>query len=824
MDLDLVQHGARITTLGAARHCYTCPAEALASDHVLDLPKGPFSIGEWQVQPLRDVIIGPHGPVHLEPRFMEVLRCLAARAGHVVERQEIIDHVWANSPASDDALTRCVSELRHILGDHREHPQYIQTIPKRGYRLVAPVRPLPDATPDPAPAPARVGRTPGGFFAELQRRRVFRVGAAYAIAAWLLIQVAEATFAPLGLPVWSQTLVIALALLGLPLALIMAWVLELTPAGVVIDHASSSRTRHVALDYAAGAALLIGIGLVGYELVKPDRAVPASDSRAALDQHGKPVQAAPSVPTNSIAVLAFQNLSDAAADAYLGDGIAEEVLTLLAKVPDLRVSARTASFYFKGKDVDLRSIANTLGVAHILAGSVRRDAQRIRVTAELIETGTGFRRWSDTYDVAAADVSSIQQEITTSAVAALQIALSSDTEQSLVQHTTRDPEAYELYLQGRDQLRRTKRKETLDVAERYFKAAIDSDPQFAAAFAGLCDTYLGMFENDRATQFFEQAELACHRALTLDASYLMVNVSLGRLYLASGQHQKAEDEFSRALALNENYVEAHQGLAMSFERRDRLTEAEDHYQRAIEIDPGDWSAHKSLANFLYQQDRNAEAIVEYKRVVTLIPDDPVAWNNLGSAYYVTEEFAAAEEAWAKSIELGATRSALFNSGLMFYYQHRFEDAARMYERALELAPEDPRVWGNLGNARANLPGQEEQASQAFREAVRFGEARLAINPHDADTSSRLAYCYAALGDEAAARAAIDSALRSGANRSETHFFIALAWVKLGERELAVGELQEAVAHGFGTAIIAQEPLFAELRTDSRFNALVAKLE
>jgi TolB-like protein/DNA-binding winged helix-turn-helix (wHTH) protein/predicted Zn-dependent protease len=794
------------------------------SDHVLDLPKGPFSIGEWQVQPLRDVIIGPHGTVHLEPRFMEVLRCLAARAGHVVERKEIIEHVWADSPAADDALTRCVSELRHIFGDQREHPRYIQTIPRRGYRLIAPVRALNEAAPEGAHAQPGAGRAPGGLFAELRRRRVFRVGAAYALAAWLLIQVAEATFAPLGLPPWAQTLVIVLALLGFPLALIMAWALEMTPAGVVVDHASNGRTRHAALDYAAGAALLIGIGLVGYELIKPDPAVTESNRSAALDQSGKPARAAPGAPSNSIAVLAFQNLSDAAADAYLGDGIAEDVLTLLAKVPDLRVSARTASFYFKGKDVDLRSIANTLGVAHILAGSVRRDAQRIRVTAELIETGTGFRRWSESYEVAAADVSTIQHEITTSAVAALQIALSSDTERSLVQHTTRDPEAYELYLQGRDQLRRTKRKETLDAAERYFKAAIDRDPQFAAAFAGLCDTYLGMFENDRATHFFQQAELACHRALTLDASYLMVNVSLGRLYLASGQHQKAEDEFSRALALNDNYSEAHQGLAMSFERRDRLSEAEEHYRRAIEIDPGDWSAHKSLANFLYLQDRNADAIVEYKRVVTLIPDDPVAWNNLGSAYYVTEEFAAAEDAWAKSIELGVTRSALFNSGLMFYYQHRFEDAARMYERALELAPEDPRVWGNLGNARANVPGQEQQALQAFREAVRFGEARLAINPHDADTSSRLAYFYAALGDEAASRAAIDSALRSGANRSETHFFVALAWVKLGEHEHAMGELQEAVEHGFGTAIIAQEPLFAELRTDPRFNALVAKVE
>ncbi|HET7202723.1 MAG TPA: tetratricopeptide repeat protein [Steroidobacteraceae bacterium] len=788
-----------------------------------DLPKSPFSIGEWQVQPLRDVIIGAHGSVHLEPRCMEVLRCLAARPGHVVERKEIIDHVWAGSPAADEALTRCVSELRHIFGDQREHPQYIQTIPKRGYRLIAPVGSPQQAMPGGAPAQLVTGGAPTGLFAELQRRRVFRVGAAYAIVAWLLIQVAEATFAPLGLPAWAQTLVIVLALLGFPLALIMAWALEITPAGVVFDRSSNGRTRPVALDYAAAAAVLIGIGLVGYELLERDAAVLANGRSAAPEQSAKPVHAAPAAPANSIAVLAFQNLSDAAADAYLGDGIAEEVLTLLAKVPDLRVSARTASFYFKGKDVDLRSIASALGVAHILAGSVRRDAQRIRVTAELIETGTGFRRWSKTYDVAANDVPNIQHEITSSAVAALQIALSSDTEHSLVQHTTRDPEAYELYLQGREQLRRTLRKETLTAAERFFKAAIDRDPQFAAAFAGLCDTYLGMFENDRAAQFFQQAELACHRALTLDASYLMVNVSLGRLYLASGQHQKAEDEFRRALALNENYVDAHQGLAMSFERRDRLDEAEQHYRRAIAIDPGDWSAHKSLANFLYLQDRNAEAILEYKRVVTLIPDDPVAWNNLGSAYYVSEEFAAAEEAWARSIELGATRSALYNSGLMFYYQHRFEDAARMYERALELAPEDPRVWSNLALARANLPGQEEKASQALREAVRFGEARLAINPHDAETSSRLAYCYAALGDESASRAAIDSALRSGVNRSETHFFIALAWVSLGQHELALTALQQAVAHGFGAAIIAREPLFAKLRTDPRFKTLVAKI-
>jgi Tfp pilus assembly protein PilF len=148
----------------------------------------------------------------------------------------------------------------------------------------------------------------------------------------------------------------------------------------------------------------------------------------------------------------------------------------------------------------------------------------------------------------------------------------------------------------------------------------------------------------------------------------------------------------------------------------------------------------------------------------------------------------------------------------------------MYEQALELAPEDPRVWGSLAVARLNLRGQEQQAAQAFREAVRFGEARLAINPRDAETSSRLAHYYAALGNEAAARAAIDSALQSGASRPDTHFFVALAWLTLGDHERALSEIKEAVALGHGTSTIAQDPLFAKLRTDPRFNALVAKVD
>ena len=213
-----------------------------------------FRLGGYEVKPLEGRLIGPEGEEHVQPKGMEVLVCLATYAGEVIARQDILEQVWGGIE-HDDALTRTVSELRRHLDDHPDTPQYIQTIPKRGYRLVAEIELLDDTEKEASKEPQAPVRPATTFVEDLKRRRVVRVALAYALVAWLIIQVAETTLPALGLPAWTVTFVIVLAIFGLPIAVSLSWAFQVTEEGVVFDRTPTHKGRRYA--FVGGTALLL---------------------------------------------------------------------------------------------------------------------------------------------------------------------------------------------------------------------------------------------------------------------------------------------------------------------------------------------------------------------------------------------------------------------------------------------------------------------------------------------------------------------------------------------------------------------------------------
>jgi TolB-like protein len=265
-----------------------------------------------------------------------------------------------------------------------------------------------------------------GFFQELKRRNVVRVAAAYAVVAWLLIEVSDTIFPRLGFPDWTVTFIIVLVALGFPLALFLSWAYELTPEGVkrteeVPVEASVTRLTGRRLDFAIIGVMALAIGWLSWEQFGP-----GGEAREA-----------------SIAVLPFVDMSADGDQEYFGDGLSEEILNLLAGIRELKVSGRTSSFSFKGTNVSIPEIGRTLGVAHVLEGSVRRSGDDLRITAQLVEAGTGFHLWSDTYDRRMVDVFAIQDEIAGAIADALRLTLVASA------HETADLEAYDLYLMAR---------------------------------------------------------------------------------------------------------------------------------------------------------------------------------------------------------------------------------------------------------------------------------------------------------------------------------------------------------------------------------------
>ena len=325
------------------------------------------------------------------------------------------------------------------------------------------------------------------FLAELRRRNVFRVAAAYLVVGWLILQVIALIEAPLALPAWTDTLVIVLLGVGLPVALIFAWAFEMTPEGVkrtidVDPETSISDKTGRRLDYAVFAALIVLVGLIGWQQVggRPATLPETADARvaAALDR--------------SIAVLPFEDFSPQGDQEWFADGLAEEILNALARAPDLLVASRTSSFAYKNSDEEIPAIAEALGVAHILEGSVRRSGDRLRVTAQLIRASDGFHLWSENYDRSTADAIAIQEDIAIEIARTLETALDPEALADMADVGTSSIAAYEAYLEGLALLRRQSNsgEEGLqDQAGLAFDRARSIDPDFVAAHAAAAQYY-----------------------------------------------------------------------------------------------------------------------------------------------------------------------------------------------------------------------------------------------------------------------------------------------------------------------------------------------
>ena len=403
------------------------------------------------------------------------------------------------------------------------------------------------------------------FFAELKRRKVFRVMAVYGGVAFVILQIADIALPGLGLPEWTITFILVLTLLGFPIAIVLAWAFEMTPDGVkktgdatpgeitqIVSAPAGSRWP-VGLAAAAGTALFL---IAAWLILGQPGPGGARSADTAVD---------PDAPVESIAVLPFSDMSPDGDQEYFGDGLAEELLDALANVDGLVVAARTTSFRFKGDDVDIPEVAEKLGVQTVLEGSVRSGGERLRITAQLVNA-EGFHLWSDSYDVSVAemqDLIGVQEEIAQSIVAALSLAPEGDAAEpleTLVAQGTDDLEAYNAVLRGR-YLAAQRTPRGLAAAAEQFETAVALDPDYAEAWADL-----GMTNSLRRGWFFAVDSLverrgaeATDRALELDP--LMAEAHTARGYIYGYIHYdsaQAEQSFARAIELDPSYPTAYQ--------------------------------------------------------------------------------------------------------------------------------------------------------------------------------------------------------------------------------------------------------------------------
>jgi TolB-like protein/Tfp pilus assembly protein PilF len=441
------------------------------------------------------------------------------------------------------------------------------------------------------------------LIAELKRRRVFRALAGYAIVAFAVLQVIEPVVHGLHLPEWTISFVVIVLAVGLPVTLVLAWAFDLSAGGIErtlpLQPEGMGRGR-IALVLAAVTAAAL-VPALAWQFTRPG-ATPAPT-----------IPAAPSV-----AVLPFVNISPSKDDEYFSDGITEEVINALANVEGLRVVSRTSAFAYKNKSVGVRQIGEELAVATVLEGSVRREGNALRLTAQLINTADGYHLWSKTFDRELKSVFAVEDELARSIVEALKPRLLKGAK--LVQQGTGNTEAHDLYLKGRHfWAKRT--PDDLREAMTWFEKAIAADPSYALAHAGVADTYMLLAEYSAAPRSDAVAKARPHayRALELAGDLAEAHASLGLISLHDFEWETAEREFKRAIELRSGYVTAHHWYALLLVGLGRFDEAQAEVERALQLDPASPVVNNVRGVVFFDQRQYDRAIAAFRKTLELNP-------------------------------------------------------------------------------------------------------------------------------------------------------------------------------------------------------------
>jgi TolB-like protein/Tfp pilus assembly protein PilF len=646
------------------------------------------------------------------------------------------------------------------------------------------------------------------LYHELKRRNVFRVGIAYLALAWLLTEVSGTLFPAFGIPDWGVRFVVIVFALGFVPAVIISWVYELTPEGIkrekdVVRDASITHQTAKRLD-----VFTIGLIVVALAFILADRLWlsprlaerSAAPAEVAAD-NAQTAEPEPQYPPNSIAVLPFVNMSDDAGNEYFSDGISEELLNLLAKIPELRVISRSSAFSFKGKDFDIPTIAAQLNVAHVLEGSVRKAGKQVRITAQLIEARSDSHLWSESYDreLTATNIFAIQSEIATAITKELRTTLSPDDQQRLATVPTESLPALEAYFLGKNHMA-TRATDDLAKAADLFQRAIELDPEFALAYVGLADAYTlqWLVAGNPQKEMLAKSELAINKALELDDRLGEAYASLG-LLKKDFDPEGAEAALKRAVELSPNYATAYDWYSSFLAKLGRLEEALAHIKVAVELDPLSAIVNYRLAWIYIVLGRYDDAMTQFKSNIALDPDFAATYDGIGTLYRrVYGQLDKAVPWYEKTVAIDPGNNVHLTAlGLLFLDLGDDEKAEYWIGRSLELAPD-----GFVSNvAMHTLHVYRGEDDQAMRHAQKV------LNSNPREWYGRVAAAYLRdrdlrAGRYAQARARYEAAFPEVLNENEPEIDgtnygaainLALILSATGERDRADVLLESSLA-------------------------------
>jgi len=656
-----------------------------------------------------------------------------------------------------------------------------------------------------------------GFFQELQRRKVYRVAAAYIIAAGFIIQIASAVFPAWELPNWSFRLVVVLLLIGFPIALILAWAYDVTAQGIQATPTTpgAHRRRNLALLVTAGVVVSLAAGFF---------LLPRVSARK-IDK--------------SIAVLPFQNLSDEKENAYFADGMQDDILTNLSKIGDLKVISRMSVMSYREGSRNARQIGKALGVATLLEGSVRRIGNRVRVNVQLINADNDEHIWAEDYDRDLTDVFAIQTDLAQKITSALQAKLSPNEKARLDRQPTNDSDAYLLYVRAHDFANRPDRlRETSLQGEELYEQAIKLDPNFALAFAGLSIVESWMYHSYEPTLARrEKARRNAEEALRLQPDLPEGHLALGySYYYGDRDYQRALTEFEIAKRDLPNEADAYTAIAAIQRRQGKWAESTANFEKSMSLDPKNASVIFNCGlNYMAQRDfETADKLLDRAIVA-----DPQSFSALGMK-------AALAISWRGDVDFAERQFASIPSGYdpeglvtsarvwVLTLQRKFADALQIvhqFRGETLLVPErGPCPKSFLEGILYSNRGDSEKARAAFEEARIVAERLVHDAPDDPGRHAQLGAILAGLGKKQDAinegKKAVELLPESqdAFDGPQSTTGLAEIYVWVGEHDEAIRLLDHllSVPAGLTVPTLKLDPVWDPLRKDPRFQALIDK--
>ena len=453
----------------------------------------------------------------------------------------------------------------------------------------------------------------------------------------------------------------------------------------------------------------------------------------------------------SLAVLPFTNLSRDQDYNYLGEGLADELITTMGSLEQFSVSSRTSSFYFQDQAPSMQDIRDRLGVSHAIEGSLRPETNGLMINVSLFETINGRQIWTRQFSTTSERLSEVSNEIASAVALALHPGIDLAHLQSAASETRVAADAYEAYLRGLDFLSRPPTPETLDAARLFFSSALELAPDFERASAALCETHLTyyrMARTDDVEVHYQNAVSQCEAAINLDATHWAGRQSLAALYRLSGRYEDALREIRLADTLRPGTATVQHEYGKILELLGEADAAEQKLRRGIELDPGFWGGYADLGDFLYYAGRYKEALVQFQEALRLSPDNGLMAVSLGATYYMLNDPDAASEVWRSAIKANPESEArsFWQSatwlGINSLNQGCAAEAAYWQQQAISVSPNDHRLWGRLAEScqmqQPDPLAPDPSSKQVYERAIELAEAELTDNPNDWETLGLLA--------------------------------------------------------------------------------------